>query len=224
MPYIVQLFDVFYEEGRVYLVLELMDWGSLEMLLRVQTMREPPVRMDEGVLAVVLRHILSAISFLHDEHKVVHRDLKPGNVVIDCRGEVKLADFGVSRVLDNEAKGMSWVGTASYMSPERLQGCEYSHKADIWSIGIMALECALGRHPYTPPGGGELAFFELMQVVVVDPAPIPTDAGLSPVFIEFCKCCLDKVDVKRASARELLQHPFLLQHAERGGQDVMAWL
>lgn len=165
MPHIVQLFDVFYEEGRVYLVLELMDWGSLETLLKLQLQEVPPRRMDEGVLAVIMQRTLSALRFLHEEHKIIHRDLKPGNIVMDCRGVIKLSDFGVSRALDNEAKGLSWVGTASYMSPERLQGGEYSHKADIWSLGIIALECAIGRHPYLREDGAETVFFELMQQV-----------------------------------------------------------
>ena len=215
MPYIVQLHDAFYEEGRVYLVLELMDWGSLERLLEAQ-LDATPARggMDEGVLAVITHRIMSAICYLQEEHRIIHRDLKPGNVVMSSSGHVKLSDFGVSRVLDNDAKGLSWVGTASYMSPERLQGWDYTHKADVWSIGIITLECALGKHPYMPPEGN-LAFFELMQVVVVDPVPIPHDQGLSQVFIEFVGHCLAKQESKRLSTRELLHHPYLMMHIHK---------
>lgn len=220
MQDIVQLFDVFYDEGRVYLVLELMDWGSLEALL----VRQTSVRMDEGVLSVIIRKITSALHFLHDEHKMVHRDLKPGNVVLNCAGVVKLSDFGVSRVLDNEAKGMSWVGTASYMSPERLMGSQYTHKADIWSLGIMAIECAIGRHPYLREDGRETVFFELMQRVVSDPPPIPQEMGLSGQLIDFLQCCLTKEETERWGARDLLNHPFMTMHADKGEELVTQWL
>lgn len=96
-PHIVQLYDVFYDEGRVYLVLELMDWGSLERLLQAQQQQQDPSRkgMDEGVLGVVMHRIMCAVSYLQTEHKIIHRDLKPGNVVMSCNGNVKLSDFGV---------------------------------------------------------------------------------------------------------------------------------
>jgi len=220
MQDIVQLFDVFYDEGRVYLVLELMDWGSLEALLH----RQGSARMDEGVLSVIMRKITSALHFLHDQHSMVHRDLKPGNVVLNCAGVVKLSDFGVSRVVDNEAKGMSWVGTASYMSPERLLGSQYTHKADVWSLGIMCIECAIGRHPYLREDGQETVFFELMQRVVSDPPPIPQNQGLSGQLVDFIQCCLAKEEQQRWGARDLLNHPFLTMHADKGEEIVTAWL
>ncbi len=224
MPHIVQLYDCFYEEGRVYLVLELMDWGSLETLLKLQSQNMPAVCMHEGVLAVILRSVLSALSFLHDQQKIIHRDLKPGNIVINSKGVVKLSDFGVSRALDKEAKGISWVGTASYMSPERLEGKEYSHKADIWSLGIIALECGMGHHPYMRSDGLETVFFELMQKVLIDPAPIPTGAQFSPQYIEFIQVCLAKQDQQRSSASQLLHHPFLQMHMDKNESFVLQWL
>ena len=101
------------------------------------------------------------------------------------------------------------------MSPERLQGHEYSHKADIWSLGIIALECALGKHPYQPEDGSQIAFFELMQVVANEAPPIPLDRGFSKQFVEFVSICLETLESKRASARELLSHPFLQMYSKR---------
>ena len=100
MEDIVRLNDFFYDEGRVYLVLELMDWGSLQLLIEQQQQRQ--ARMNELVLSVILRRITSALYFLHEQRKLIHRDLKPGNVVIGQAGDVKLSDFGVSRVLEGE--------------------------------------------------------------------------------------------------------------------------
>ncbi|EKX39453.1 hypothetical protein GUITHDRAFT_54214, partial [Guillardia theta CCMP2712] len=207
MQDIVELYDVFYEEGRVYLVLELMDWGSLQVLLQQQAERR--ARMDERVLSVILNKITRALHFLHDQHRLIHRDLKPANVVMGTEGVVKLSDFGVSRVLDQDAKGVTWVGTVGYMSPERLQGNQYSMKADIWSVGIIAIECALGHHPYMRSDGQESPLFEIMQRVVNEDVPIPQGSGLSPQLEDFIKCCLQKDEDMRWSAEQLLQHPFL---------------
>mmetsp|Transcript_15329 Transcript_15329/g.23865 ORF Transcript_15329/g.23865 Transcript_15329/m.23865 type:complete len:327 (-) Transcript_15329:49-1029(-) len=224
MSNIVTLHDFFYSEGRVYLVLELMDWGSLDTLLKLQATSMTSRTMDEGVLSVITRSITVALAFLHNQRNLIHRDLKPGNVVMNEQGVVKLSDFGVSRVLDNEAKGSSWVGTASYMSPERLLGCQYSHKADIWSLGILILECALGRHPYLSADGGQTVVFELMQRVVSEPAPIPEGGSLSPELVDFVRNCLIKDENSRWSAAQLLQHPYIQRHWAKSEPYVAKWL
>jgi serine/threonine protein kinase len=213
MEDIVQLHDFFYDEGRVYLVLELMDWGSLQYLVEQQQQRQDSsgrsLRMNEIVLSVILRSITNALNYLHTQRKLIHRDLKPGNVVIGQAGDVKLSDFGVSRVLESGAKGQTFVGTVGYMSPERLQGVQYSHKADIWSLGIIAIECAMGHHPYTRHDGPPPPLFEIMQRVVNEDVPLEKPSGLSPVCEDFIRCCLHKDDNLRWSAEQLLQHPFL---------------
>ncbi len=218
--HIVDLFDFFAHEGRVYLVLEYMDWGSLDSLLKQQRVVSVTA-MDEGVLSIVIGCILHALDFLHRIHNLIHRDLKPGNIVLSRSGIVKLSDFGVSRVLNMEGKGITFVGTAAYMSPERLEGKQYTSKADIWSLGIIVVECALGRHPYL---GHEASFFDLMQRVVVEPAAVPTGCGLSDELTSFVQCCLVKDEVGRSSAQELLQHPFITGHAHKGYGVVRDWL
>lgn len=223
MSNIVQLFDTFYEEGRVYLVLEYMDWGSLEFLLQLHANTNPPSRIDEGVLAVVIRGITSALCFLHEDHSLIHRDLKPANVVLGTKGTVKLSDFGTSRMLDSKAMGQTFVGTASYMSPERLQGLRYSHKADIWSLGIIAMELALGRHPFLR-AEGETVFFEMMQQVVNEPIPFPAESGMSEKLVDFIQCCLHKDEAQRWSAKDLMGHAFLAAHAQRTEAYVAMWL
>ena len=85
--------------------------------------------------------------------KVIHRDIKPSNLLINSEGQVKIADFGVSGQIENTLEYKhSWVGTATYMSPERFKGEPYNHDTDIWSLGLAIIECALGRYPYPEPG------------------------------------------------------------------------
>jgi serine/threonine protein kinase len=191
-PNIVALHDAFYTDGRVYMVLELMTWGSLELALlksrdkyllslkskRTEGPAGPATRkpgshdsagnessvpavsaprlkqaggrrawaMEEAVLVGAASKILRALRFLHKEHAVVHRDIKPDNVMLSRDGSVKLSDFGVSlRGLELESAVQA--GTLGYMSPERLEGKICTARGDIWSFGIMLLECAKGRHP-----------------------------------------------------------------------------
>ena len=96
--------------------------------------------------------ILQGLAYLHKNH-VVHRDIKPANILLNKNGIVKLADFGVSGQTETSMDGLtSWVGTMSYMSPERLKGSKYFKDTDLWSLGIILIECATGRCP-TPDAG-----------------------------------------------------------------------
>ena len=86
---------------------------------------------------------------MHKTMKVTHRDIKPANILLNNNGVVKIADFGVSGKMESTTDCMSsWVGTMSYMSPERLQGEQYSSDTDLWSLGIILIECATGVCPY----------------------------------------------------------------------------
>jgi len=102
--------------------------------------------------------------------KVIHRDIKPSNILLNKKGQVKIADFGVSGQIEGTYDCRStWVGTAKYMSPERFSGESYFSDTDIWSLGLILCECANGRFPYPEEGGQqaeeELTFWELMNFI-----------------------------------------------------------
>lgn len=120
--------------------MEHMDGGSLDQVLKEAK------RIPEEILGKVSIAVLRGLAYLREKHQIMHRDVKPSNILVNSRGEIKLCDFGVSgQLIDSMAN--SFVGTRSYMSPERLQGTHYSVQSDIWSMGLSLVELSIGRYP-----------------------------------------------------------------------------
>uniref|UniRef100_A0A7S2HM93 mitogen-activated protein kinase kinase n=1 Tax=Haptolina brevifila TaxID=156173 RepID=A0A7S2HM93_9EUKA len=143
VPGIIAFTNAFYADNAVHIFLEYMDCGSLATVLRRHG------RLPEPLLARVTSDVLGGLDHLHRMLKVVHRDIKPSNVLLNSSGEVKLADFGMSGQLASTFSRLaSWVGTAAYMSPERISGKDYSFESDIWALGVSLWECSVGRYPY----------------------------------------------------------------------------
>ncbi|XP_076775445.1 dual specificity mitogen-activated protein kinase kinase 2 isoform X1 [Arvicanthis niloticus] len=156
-PYIVGFYGAFYSDGEISVCMEHMDGGSLDQVLKEAK------RIPEAILGKVSIAVLRGLAYLREKHQIMHRasplalsaDVKPSNILVNSRGEIKLCDFGVSgQLIDSMAN--SFVGTRSYMSPERLQGTHYSVQSDIWSMGLSLVELAIGRYPIPPPDAKEL--------------------------------------------------------------------
>jgi serine/threonine protein kinase len=226
-PYIVSFKGAFYTENTICLALEYMDLGPLSSLLN--NSRDGLLGLSELVIAGLAQQILSGLLYLHKTRQVIHRDVKPANILLNSRGQCKLADFGVSGHVGTQThKGKeTFVGTVTYMSPERVQGQNHSFDSDLWSLGLILLEAALGYFPYAEisinSATGEKKtktrnFWELMDQIVSDPAPaLPLeDERFSAEFRQFIGFCLNKTPSKRTSAEELLQHPFLTRFSDSG--------
>jgi mitogen-activated protein kinase kinase len=152
-PYIIDFYGAFFQEGAVYICIEFMDGGSIDKIY------------GDGVPENVLRKITYAttkgLKELKDVHNIIHRDVKPTNILVNTRGQVKICDFGVSgNLVASIAK--TNIGCQSYMAPERISGGgvtqaganpssgTYSVQSDVWSLGLTIIECAMGRYPYPP--------------------------------------------------------------------------
>ncbi|MBA0568101.1 hypothetical protein Golob_005616, partial [Gossypium lobatum] len=181
-PYVVVCYQSFYNNGAISIILEYMDGGSLaDFLKKVKSIPEP-------YLAVICKQVLKGLIYLHHERHIIHRDLKPSNLLINHRGEVKITDFGVSTIMTSTSGlANTFVGTYNYMSPERIIGGNYGNKIDIWSLGLVLLECATGQFPYSPPdqAAGWTSFYELMNQIVEQPPPCALSDRFSPEFCSF---------------------------------------
>ncbi|XP_039166079.1 mitogen-activated protein kinase kinase 2-like [Eucalyptus grandis] len=210
-PYVVVCYQSFYDNGTVSIILEYMDGGSLaDFLRKVKTIPEPN-------LAVICKQVLKGLLYLHHEKHIIHRDLKPSNLLINHRGEVKITDFGVSAIMaSTSGQANTFVGTYNYMSPERIIGNNYGYKSDIWSLGLVLLECATGKFPYTPPDQQEgwTNFYELMEAIVDHPPPSAASDQFSSEFCSFISACVQQDPKKRWSANELMGHPFISMYED----------
>ncbi|XP_058086701.1 mitogen-activated protein kinase kinase 10 [Magnolia sinica] len=205
-PFVVRCHGVFNgDDGDICFLMELMDRGSLHDVLRARQ------RLPEKLISYVAWRVLEGLRYLHGL-LVVHRDIKPSNLLINDRWEVKIADFGSSRVVERNAHCSSYVGTFAYMSPERFDPdrCEGSYNGfagDVWALGVVLLECHVGHFPLISVGQRPDWATLMCAICFGDPPEVPDTA--SPEFGNFVRRCLEKDWTRRATVQDLLNHPFV---------------
>ncbi|XP_058794532.1 dual specificity mitogen-activated protein kinase kinase dSOR1 isoform X2 [Phymastichus coffea] len=173
--HIVGFYGAFYSDGEISICMEYMDGGSLDLILKKAG------RIPEPILGTITSAVLKGLSYLRDKHAIMHRDVKPSNILVNSAGEIKICDFGVSgQLIDSMAN--SFVGTRSYMSPERLQGTHYSVQSDIWSLGLSLVEMAIGMYPIPPPDDKTIAaiFGKSPSVVAATANDIAANNAVTP--------------------------------------------
>ncbi|KAG6788611.1 hypothetical protein POTOM_004683 [Populus tomentosa] len=208
-PYVVQCHAVFDSEDDLYFAMEHMERGSLHDVLLVHRI------LPEDVISGVARCILNGLQYLH-EKQIVHGDIKPSNLLINAEGVVKIADFGVSRVVVGKHDSYeTYMGTCAYMSPERIDperwdgNVDHGFAGDVWSLGVVVLECLAGHYPLI--GCGEKPDWAALVCAICFGERLQMPKSASSRIQSFVRRCLEKDWKKRGTVGELLDHPFVTQ-------------
>jgi len=221
-PYIVQFYGALFKEGDCWICMELMD-TSLDKFYKY-IYEKLNQRIPENILGKITVATVKALNYLKEKLKIIHRDVKPSNILLDSRGNIKLCDFGISgQLVDSIAKTRD-AGCRPYMAPERIDPVRgrggYDVRSDVWSLGITLVEVATGRFPY--PRWSSV-FEQLCQVVQGDPPRLQTSNNFSPNFVNFVNTCLIKEENQRPKYNKLLEHPFI-KRSDAESVDVASYI
>ncbi|XP_068501302.1 mitogen-activated protein kinase kinase 9-like [Phaseolus vulgaris] len=208
-PYVIIVYqncESMISHDEMAILMEYMDNGSLESALATNG------TFSEERLVVVARDILNGLAYLHARN-IIHRDIKPANILVNTKGEVKIGDFGVSKVVSDTLEMCnSYVGTNAYMSPERFNPDAYGGSydgfaGDVWSFGLSLFELYVGHLPFLE-GGERLNWATLVCAICFnEPPSLPETASME--FRNFMACCLKKEPGERWTTTQLLTHPFI---------------
>eukprot|EP00667_Euglena_gracilis_P006682 EG_transcript_6747 len=240
-PNVVASADAFYIDGALKVLMEYMDLGTLQNVVKIVG----PI--PEDVLSCITQQILEGLKSLHASD-IVHRDIKPSNLLVDSSGVVKISDFGVSTFLNSmNPFALTLIGSTAYMSPERVRADKYDSKSDIWSIGLTVAQCALGVFPFiTDDGKGnpddnpfekKINMFDLAALLAEANAKVDFDALLpkihrfypewpipkiGPALRDFVWKCTNQDPALRPTCVELLQHEYITSFA--GKVNLKRWM
>eukprot|EP00752_Nemacystus_decipiens_P015075 g13429.t1 len=224
-PNVLSCYASFVHENELWLVMEFMSKGSCLHVMNVAKKEGKGDGMKEEWIAYIVKQTLQGLKYFHDQGQI-HRDIKAGNILLGEDGRVKLADFGVAGWLvgygnrRNVAK--TFVGTPCWMAPEVMEQVDgYNQKADIWSIGITALELAKGHAPYARLEPMKV----LMQTIEREPPSLksypddrqPGGDVFGRNFKEVVRFCLQKNPKERPNCASLLSKKFFKRDLQPDG-------
>ncbi|KAI9220529.1 hypothetical protein BC828DRAFT_415610 [Blastocladiella britannica] len=205
-PNVVEYYGIEVHRDKVYLFMEYCPNGTLSSLL-------DEGGLEENVVQRIAFQIVQGLAYLHSA-KIVHRDIKPDNILLDQAGNVKLVDFGAAKLLTNkltiasqEPGAMSLIGTPNYLAPEVIVGASGGRvgSQDIYSLGCVVYELLTGKAPWAHLDNQ----WAIIYHAAVGPPVIPDTIGASPAALSFIRACLQTKAADRPLATELLSHPFL---------------
>ncbi|XP_014246708.1 dual specificity mitogen-activated protein kinase kinase 4-like isoform X2 [Cimex lectularius] len=209
-PYIVQFYGALFKEGDCWICMELMDTSLDKFYKYIYDHLQK--RIPELILGKISVATVRALNYLKEKLKIIHRDVKPSNILLDRGGNIKLCDFGISGQLVDSIARTRDAGCRPYMAPERIDPQRgksgYDVRSDVWSLGITLMEVSTGKFPYPK---WKSVFEQLYQVVNGDPPSLKPNYELhfSTEFISFVDTCLIKDETQRPKYNRLLEHPFI---------------
>eukprot|EP00906_Rhabdomonas_costata_P014817 RCo021262 len=234
--------EAFYIDGALKILMEYMDLGTLQSIVKQIGL------ISEEALSAITKQILEGLSYLHAS-AIVHRDIKPTNLLVNSQGFVKISDFGVSTFVNSvNPFAQTLIGSTAYMSPERVRAEKYDAKSDIWSVGLTVAQCALGVYPFFTETAEEAAsqknpferkvnMFDLAALIAESRAKVDFDVlvpkivrfypdrpkpEVSPELVDFVQQSMRQNAADRPSCDELMMHPFITKHGSKF--DLTKWL
>lgn len=200
-PNVLRLFGYFYDDSKVYLILEYAARGELYRELQRRG------RFDERRAAGYVASLASALAYCHAKH-VIHRDVKPENLLLGVAGELKVADFGWSVHAPNSRR-RTLCGTLDYLPPEMVEGAEHGPAVDLWSLGVLAYEFLYGSPPFEAAGHSDT----YRRILAVD-LTFPETPHVSPQAKDLIRKLLVKDPAKRLPLDQVLHHPWITANAD----------
>ncbi|CAI5490060.1 unnamed protein product [Closterium sp. Naga37s-1] len=201
-PHILRLFGFFYDEKRVYLILEFAAGGELYRELQKSQ------QFSEQRAATYILSLAEALMYCHSKH-VIHRDIKPENLLLGSDGEVKIADFGWSVHAPNSRR-QTLCGTLDYLPPEMVEGASHDRMVDVWSLGVLTYEFLYGTPPFEAPNHPQ-TYKRIMQVDLKFPGNIKVSSDAKDLIQRL----LVKEPSARLALRDVLVHPWIQKYAQR---------
>lgn len=194
-PNIIEMIDAFETKSDFCVVTEFAQ-GELFQIL------EADRSLPEDVVRTIAQQLVAALNYLHS-HRIIHRDMKPQNILIAADGTIKLCDFGFARAMSQSTLVLTSIkGTPLYMAPELVQEQPYTHSVDLWSLGVILYELYTGQPPFYTT-----SIYALVKQIVREPVTFPQN--MSPVFRSFLSGLLEKQPSRRLDWPQLLHHPFV---------------
>lgn len=200
-PNILRLFGYFYDETRVYLILEYAPKGELYKELKRHD------RFDDVTAATYMKEMTEALMYCHAK-KVIHRDIKPENLLLGLRGELKIADFGWS-VHAPSSRRKTFCGTLDYLPPEMVHGHPHDENVDLWSLGVLCYEFLVGYPPFEDLREDNETYKRITSADVRFPDFVSTGAR------DLIKNLLRLVPKERLPLREVLIHAWVTRNFQQ---------
>ena len=203
-PNIIKLYDIYENENYIYIIMEYCSGGDLLSYFEYHEYELPETKVCE-----IIHKLSMAIYYLHS-YGIVHRDLKPENILmtdLSPQADIRLLDFGLSKIVGNDEKCTEPYGTLSFVAPEVLQGKPYDKSVDLWSIGIITFLLLCGYLPFDDKHSER----EIARQTIQDPVPYEEKIWnkYSPEAKAFVDGLLQKKPEKRYTIKEILEHPWI---------------
>ena len=218
---IIRIYATYFLKGRINFVMEYMDRGTIADLLKKVK------KIPEKFVGLMTCQVLKGLAYCQKDKRIIHRDLKPSNILVNSKGEIKIADFGVSTMVEGSwAQKKTMIGTYIYMAPERIDADCYYINCDVWSLGIIVMECIMGFYPYIIYNNNVLpnSVWIVHELIENNPVPQLDKKIYSQELIDFANLCLIKDTKKRPTAAQLMNHPFIQRYENLGKDDLSSWL